>query len=367
MICLNKLSHFIGRFSKVLLKKSIRLIGLNAVNNLKYASTRFSFENNIVNRLFSPKLVYAYLELTNNCNLSCEMCIYKKMHEKTGYMSKSLFARCLKQFSKMRLNTLYLHFGGESLLHPHFNKFLKHAIQYRDNGTIGKIGWIDNGMLLNKSVSNLIVDLQVDSIGISIDGVGKVNDDIRKGSTYSTIEKNIKYLIRRRGNAKKPEVYLSMCDYGKTEEQIMDVYRAWIPIVDSITLIPSILPNNTVANKESIYRNHKLVKSPPFCFFPFETIAVSWDGKVTGCCSDYSFKMNLGAPKENSLEQIWNNEKYLTWRKNLIANTFPAESPCNECEFWKINFQPKVNSILNGKAVIKYGHIYRTIQRSCKD
>ena len=81
------------------------------------------------------------------------------------------------------------------------------------------------GLLFSKDMADLVVDLKLDSIAFSIDGVGQVNDKIRLGAKYPVIERNIKYLIKRRGNAKKPELYLSVCDFGKTEEQKMDVYR----------------------------------------------------------------------------------------------------------------------------------------------
>jgi sulfatase maturation enzyme AslB (radical SAM superfamily) len=172
-------------------------------------------KNRLVRRVVKPKLSAAYLELTNNCNLNCKMCIYKKLHGKTGNMSRSLYESCVTQLSEMGLDTLYLHFGGESLLHPEFKDFLKFAVQCRDKGGIRSIAWIDNGMLFNQNIADLVVDLKVDTISFSLDGVGEVNDRIRLGSIYSVIEKNIKYLIKKRGGTKKPQVYLSMCDFGK--------------------------------------------------------------------------------------------------------------------------------------------------------
>ena len=157
-----------------------------------------------------------------------------------------------------------------------------------------------------------------------------------------------------------------MCDYGKTEEQMLDVYGEWTPIVDSITLIPAISPDNSVINKKMLYKTHKLVESPCFCFFPFETMAISWNGKVTGCCSDYSFKMDLGDANITSLEQIWNNPKYHSWRRALVTNNNPIGSLCRGCEFWKVNFQPKEELLLNGKVIIKYGYLYRLIHRNWK-
>ena len=156
----------------------------------------------------SPQLNLAYLELTNNCNLSCEMCTFKKVQEKIGYMPKSLFHSCVDQLSEMGIKTLYLHGAGESLLHPDFKDFLKYAISKRNHGGIQSVAWVDNGMLFNKGISDLVVDLQVDEINFSIDGVGEVNDKIRIGSKYSIIENNIKYLISKREKAAKPKSHI---------------------------------------------------------------------------------------------------------------------------------------------------------------
>ena len=317
--------------------------------------------NRMLRRIVKPKIVNAYIELTDNCNLNCRMCNYRKMHGKTGFMSRLLYESCIKQLSQMGLGTLYLHFGGESLLHPDFKEFLKYAIYYRDHGGIQNVAWIDNGMLFNSSISDLVLDLKVDAISFSIDGVGEVNDRIRTGSKYPVIQKNIKYLVNKRGQAKKPQVYLSMCDYGKTEEQKTDVYREWCPVVDGITLIPSIRSDNTWERDPS--SAYKTIKPPAFCSFPFETIAISWDGKVTGCCLDYFFNMNLGDATKLSLSQIWNGPNYQALRKAALAGTFATRSPCYRCEFWKVNFEPQEETILDGAATISYGYIYRKINR----
>jgi MoaA/NifB/PqqE/SkfB family radical SAM enzyme len=257
---------------------------------------------------------------------------------------------------------LFLHFGGESLLHPNFKDYLKYAIHCRDHGNIQRVGWIDNGMLFNHEIADLAVDLKVDAIGFSIDGIGSVNDAIRIGAKYSLIERNIKYLLEKRGSG-LPEVFLSVCSYGKTEEQLMDLYREWVPYVDRITLIPSTSSGNTIDNKESYLKGSKIVKPPPFCSLPFDLMGVSWDGEVTGCCLDYAFKMKLGNASTESLKHIWHGSKFHALRKAVLANVFPPGSPCYGCEFWKINFEDKVEKILDSTATISYGYIYKSIKK----
>jgi len=324
----------------------------------------FIYKNSLLRKIVYPDLKNVYLEVTNKCNLLCKMCIYSKMKQATGYMSRQIFENCVDQLSEIGVENLYLHFGGESLVHPDFKQFLKYAVTKRDQGKIGAVSWIDNGMLFNQAISDLVVELKVDSIGFSIDGVGKVNDNIRIGASYSTIEQNIKYLVKKRGSAKNPELHLSTCDFGKTEEQELDVYREWVQFVDSITLVPSILPDNTWENKSEISGKFKMREPPAFCSFPFETMAISWDGKVTGCCLDYVFEMELGDAKKESLKKIWRGPRYQALRLAALKNNFPNGSLCHTCEFWKINFDPCSEPILKSTATMDYGYIYRVIKRN---
>lgn len=316
------------------------------------------------NDISNPKINLAYLELTNNCNLNCKMCTIRQTQKKIGYMSMPLFKSCVDQFCEMGIGTLYLHGVGESLLHPKFKDYLKYAIKKRNEGGIQEVSWVDNGMLFNQNISDLAVELGVDSVSFSIDGVGEVNDNIRLGSKYSVIEQNIKYLIKKRGSASKPKVLLGMVDYGKTEEQKLAVYREWVPYVDKITLIPSLLPDNTWENKNSFDKT-QLASPPAFCLVPFQMFSVSWDGNVTGCCLDWSYTLNLGNANNTPLKEIWQGPKYQALRKSVFLKSYQAVI-CRKCDFWKINFKPAEEVILGGKALLHYGYIYRTVTKRDK-
>lgn len=245
------------------------------------------------------------------------------------------------------------------MLHPDFEEYLKYAVYHRDHGMIKSVAWIDNGMLFNERIADLVVDLKVDLIGFSVDGIGEVNDKIRLGAKYSVIEHNIKYLIKKRGDALKPKVLLCVVDYGKTEKQKMDIYREWLPFVDEIDLIPCINHDKTCA----VHDRHKTVLPPAFCRVPFQMMIIGWDGKVTGCCIDYMYKLQVGDATKEAIREIWHGLRYQTLRKAALANTFPVGSPCQKCEFWKINFEPAEEELPDGTAVMKYDYMYRIIRR----
>jgi len=291
------------------------------------------------------------------------MCIWQSRPE-TGFISRSLFENCVDQLAEMGLDALNLEYSGESLLHPEFSDLLKYAISKRDEGRIKSVGWTDNGMLFNKKITDLVVSLKVDWINFSLEGIGQVNDNIRLGSKYSVIEKNIKYLLEKRGNSTKPAILLNIVDYGKTENQKLEFYRKWVDLVDEIELLPSIRPDNTWENKNTLPENIKLAPGPSFCQIPFETMIITWDGKIAGCCFDPYLKMVLGDATKESLKQIWRGAKFQQLRKAVLSNNFSVGSPCHKCEFWKVNFAPGDEPILDGKATIRYGYIYRKIKKT---
>ena len=284
--------------------------------------------------------------------------------ENRGYISPKLFEKCIDQLSEIRVDVLNLQFGGESLLHPNFKEFLDYVIRKRNEGRIGLVGWTTNGMLLDESVADLAVSLKVDWINFSLDGIGQVNDDIRLGSKYSTIEKNIKYLLKKRGNAKKPAVLVNIVDYGKTEEQKLQFFKEWVFVVDEIELLPYISSDNSWANKDKLSGDVELAETPPYCRYPLNTVIVGWDGRVAGCCFDAKLSVVLGNLNQDSLKEIWNNFSFQNLRKSVILQKFSPRSPCYNCEYWKVNFQPKDVPILDDRAKIEYGSMTRKIRRT---
>jgi MoaA/NifB/PqqE/SkfB family radical SAM enzyme len=228
-----KLLRFAKKASKLYEKRGVIGLYRSAITKTRLACLPMVYNNRILSTLYHPKLQTAFLEMTNKCNLRCKMCIWQSRN-KTGYISRALFRSCVDQLSELELETLNLEFAGESLIHPDFKDLLKYAVHKRDHGKIASVGWTDNGMLFNQSVSDLVVSLKVDWINISLDGVGKVNDSIRIGSNYEVIENNIKYLLEKRGSAEKPKVLLNIVDFGKTEDEKLEFYREWVNVVDEI-------------------------------------------------------------------------------------------------------------------------------------
>lgn len=65
--------------------------------------------------------------------------------------------------------------------------------------------------------------------------------------------------------------------------------------------------------------------SETFCIYPWIHLYINPDGSVLPCCvADYS--KHMGNVRHNSIEQIWNNEKYKSMRQKMMRGR-----KCEEC------------------------------------
>jgi len=74
-----------------------------------------------------------------------------------------------------------------------------------------------------------------------------------------------------------------------------------------------------------------------YCEAPWISTTVMADGSVVPCTQDYDCELALGNAKEDSLENIWNGEKYAALRNFHITGNFPAGHKCKErCDIPKL-------------------------------
>ncbi|KAF0144297.1 MAG: AstB/ChuR-related protein [Nitrospirae bacterium] len=132
----------------------------------------------------APSLRYLELQVTDRCNLRCRHCY---IEDKTGKeLSLSLITRALKEFEAMQgLRVLIT--GGEPLLHSRFKEINSILPKF----FLRKI-LFTNGLLLNKNILN---DLNVHEMQVSIDGMEKAHDSLRGKGRFKRTMQNIMLAI----------------------------------------------------------------------------------------------------------------------------------------------------------------------------
>lgn len=127
------------------------------------------------------------LELTERCNLSCKFCYNSQKPIDSSYVMEILQRLVEEGVPEIVLT------GGEPVLHPQFSDIL-----YRCSTMFQKTMLQTNGTLINDDVANLLAEVGVYEVNISLHGSAELHDSLtmRKNSHKAAI-KAIKRLICR--------------------------------------------------------------------------------------------------------------------------------------------------------------------------
>jgi organic radical activating enzyme len=171
-------------------------------------------------------LVIADIKLTNLCNFACAMCVPEDSTQiYTQWQKNKKHTWVVQQLQK---NTKYLDQVKQVYVDKHNHQLLQYAIQEKvrhikilggepllDQVALDLLSAIDlsqkartsliivtNGSVDLDSVCRQLEDFQTIQFIISLEGVGAVQDYIRKGSSWAQIEKNIDNFLTKYSNSK---------------------------------------------------------------------------------------------------------------------------------------------------------------------
>ncbi|MDD3773738.1 MAG: SPASM domain-containing protein [Patescibacteria group bacterium] len=277
-----------------------------------------------------------HLEVTNNCNLACPMCINRVQTRKKGFMSLALYQKILKQVvANPYLEKLALMGLGEPLLHPRFVKMSRLAKKMG----VKHVYTSTNATLLNKKLTQkLLIKPSLDLLIISLDGFKKnTYEQIRCGATYQKVLNNIFYFINQREKMKlkKPRLVIQFLLMKKNFKEKKDFIKFWRNRLDRQDTI-YIRDVDTFGGQVPDLRLklQKINKKRKPCVQLFRDFLVSWDGKVTVCCKDLHYTMMVGDLNKQTIQEIWMSKKWQQIRKKHFKKLWRQISLCANCNEW---------------------------------
>jgi len=324
---------------------------------------RFQFDEVIISVPRAKDLRYLYVEITNRCNLRCEMCFKQYWQDEEGDMPYDLFIKLLNDASEFPdLRLVYFGGIGEPTVHPRFMDMVK---EVKKRGYA--VGISTNGFLLTEKRMEELVNLPVDLIYMSLDSLPVQPTEIGHVIPSVTIDRVKKFAELKKDRGQElphigVEVVLTKENYkemGKIAKLLGD-YN-----VDSL-LFSNIIPVNEKHAEQILYdgkvdiepyldelrRNayrgfylhipeFKLRTERHCDFIEKKVTVVRWDGEVTPCYRflhtypEYVFgreKMvyahSFGNIKDKTLAQIWTSEEY-SWFRFIVKNAiYPS---CTDC------------------------------------
>jgi MoaA/NifB/PqqE/SkfB family radical SAM enzyme len=268
----------------------------------------------------------------------------------------------------------YMFGNGEPLLHPNFLDFVRIISDY---GIV--IQFNTNGTLLDEKMRVGLVSSGVDTITFSIDGATRETyESVRIGAKFAAVIDNIKALsrLKEEKGQSSPHVGIAMVAMRQNIEELPTMVSLAADLgVEYVHLEPLIWQGDPVYMKyyaeqslsnldprkvtsileqaEAVGAKHGVRLSSPFfekrglydypamvaatqssshrttdliCTEPWTTIFVKWNGEVRTCCASQAI---FGDVSKKSIEDIWNNDEYMSYRYYLAEGNPPPE--CLNC------------------------------------
>jgi MoaA/NifB/PqqE/SkfB family radical SAM enzyme len=326
-----------------------------------------------------------YVEPTTACDLNCGMCIRHGWEDPGGEMTQETFGRLIADLRGIAtVETLQFGGFGEPTMHPRRFEFLLLA---KEAGL--RVEMLTNGVSLDAETAAALLDLELDKLVVSMDGVGPTGDAAFHGDAISGVQANLRGLNRMKlaRQAAKPEVGLEFVATRRNVDVLPGLKRLCPELGVSSILVTNLVPYAAALAEETLYRHWSTTRRDPEpspwnptidlprmdadgpgevvdrlrgsgthvrldgtavsggamrCPFVHDgALAVTSDGNVSPCLPlmhthAYYFRgqrrriraYHAGNVNEMPLGAIWSSETYRRFRDRASRFTF---SPCLDC------------------------------------
>lgn len=281
-----------------------------------------------------------FVDPSDVCNFRCKFCptgdieLMKKVGRSLKTMDFELYKKIINDVCEFKkpIKVLRLYKDGEPLLNPRFAEMVRYA---KAKKCAERIDTTTNASLLNPKINLEIIKAGLDRINISIEGVNEnqYSEFSKYKIDFDKLVANIRHLYENRGNC---EIIIKIPGDGLSEEDKKKFYEIFGDIADGVYIehIMSCWPEFElrgveVNQKVGIYG--QAIKEVQVCPYVFYSFSINSDGSVSACFLDWSRKLIIGDVKKESIKDIWNGEKLLSYQKMFLEKKRKQHPICGNC------------------------------------
>ena len=305
-----------------------------------------------------------FLELTDSCNLECEICYRHQWAEQPVDMHEELWKKAIMQIKDIStVETIVLGGMGEPLISPFFNE----TVELLGNKNI----WVtSNGILFREKLTPEIVK-GINLFIVSIDGM---EDQMVKGRgvVFDELMANIDWLNRIKKDEDLAEPHLDI-QFVASKGNIQDIF----PLMDVLAeknirnlVVSHLMPQDEKQAEDILYKLHdndelkqifnkirnysfrrglriifpevELKTERRCAFVNNDATYITSRGEVVPCyrLSHPGREVVFGRPKSlrqysfgnilnKHLKDIWSNRNYHQFRQKIYNNHYPS---CPDCD-----------------------------------
>lgn len=292
-----------------------------------------------VSKILSKPIQWGYpisisFEPTTSCNLRCPECPsgLRAFTRQTGMLEKDFFTQTIDDIHKHLLYLIF-YFQGEPYLNRNFLEMVKYAAGkglYTATST--------NAHYLTDEVAKKTVESGLDRLIISIDGTTQeVYKQYRVGGNLNKVIEGAKNIVKwkKKLKSKTPFVFFQFLVVKPNEHQVEKIKVLAKEVgVDEVRFKTAQVydfgndPNQLIPLNEKFSRYKKDAfgnyiqknKLTNRCWKLWHANVITWDGLVVPCCFDKDAAHRLGNLKTQTFKQVWHNDNYRQFRRELMTS-----------------------------------------------
>ena len=302
-------------------------------------NTHTSWLRSIVYKMGSQFLIdrefplHLYFELSRACNYKCPMCMRDKAGP-GGHFPEALAEKITLEAARKGPTSYSLHLFGEPLANP---KWYKVVEMIRNAHPYNGILLTTNGFFMDEPTRKKLINLKVDRIFVSVNSLDPEKYKRNTGGgDISTVLNNIRTFVKMAGHSSKTKLFVRLFlgpeDPPFEEEHLLELRELGIPL--------EIRGFHNFAGGKNDWTTYKLTVDRWPCFHPWFTLGIAVDGRITVCCADYSFGLDVGNALDQSIEDVWHSEALQSIRREHLNHRFIKWKICEPCDTWQ--FHPSI-------------------------
>jgi len=198
-------------------------------------------------------------------------------------------------------------------------------------------------LTLDEKMSQFLVDIQYDSVNISVDAFTLETLKKARGITIlDKLIKNVEGLIRIRGNYPLPRIGVTFVETDYNYHEIPDFLNFWKEKVDVIRILGYIQDLKPDVSRIPGVRREDLPPRVP-CKQIFRDIVIRANGDVTPCVitSEQPSIIIGNIFLEGGVKAVWNGAKMNQLRELHNSGRWDEISFCKPCDYWVETFDMK--------------------------
>ncbi len=301
---------------------------------LRYLVNRFRWHAYPRKHIVAKYPPHVDFELCGACNMRCPMCytvtdafktVLKDMMIRApkGLMDFNLYKRLVDECAEGEVYSIRLSWRGEPTMHPHFMD----AVRYAKERGIPEVSSLTNALKLTPDMFEELVDLQMDWLTISFDGMGETYNQIRKPAKFDeAVEKIQKFHeIKKQKRSRKPVVRIQTV-WPAIKDNPQAFYDLFTPMVDHVCYIPLL---------DYLHKDEEIEYIEDFsCPVVFQRLAIAANGIAYQCINDELGQHPVGDTNTQSIYEIWHGKGMEEIRQiHLSHEGYKQRAACKKCYY----------------------------------